>query len=76
MNILRLFFDIVIPRFITEDSAVTWSVQDERYEIVCSMLDVLEHERFDGIVTVKTFNFFGFGLFPKAVSKVKPWSFK
>jgi hypothetical protein len=64
--------DVLIPRFMTEDVALIDT--GERYEIVCSMVDVMEWERFDGVATMRVFNFLGFALFPKMIGEVRPWS--
>lgn len=71
MNIRQLF-DIILPRFITEDVAL--HDNGDCYEIVCCMSDIQEGERFDGIVTMRTFNLFGLAIFPKQVGEVRPWA--
>lgn len=71
MNIRRLL-DIIVPRFITEDVALEFN--GDHYIIVCCMDDVWPGESFDAIGTMQTFNFFGFGLFPKHIGEVRPWA--
>lgn len=74
---LRKLFDILIPRFITEDVAVEvayCSHCDEAHpQPVCCMADVEPDDVFDGIMTMSCFNLFGLGLFPRQVSEIRPW---
>lgn len=71
MNFIIKFLDICIPRFIDEDVALV--NVDGQLEIVCSMKDVEQDEVFDGIVTIRGFNFFGFMLFSKCIGEVRPF---
>jgi len=68
---LARIIDIVMPRFITEEVALIDT--GDRYEPVCSMVDVQDGERFDAVATFRSFNLFGIGLRPKMIGKVKPW---
>lgn len=74
---LRKFFDIVIPRFKTEDVAVAiifcHHCDEPHAQPVCCMDDVDPWEHFDGIMTMSCFNLFGYGLFPRQVSEIRPW---
>lgn len=77
---LRNLLDALIPRFMTEEVAVEEYSDyfncigiDAQYEIVCSMRDIKPGERFDGIATMRVFNLFGMGLFPKQIGEVRPW---
>jgi len=62
---MNLLLDLLIPRFITEDVAVL--EVDGEYRPICNVDDLNMYDVYDKIITVKTFNFFGFGLFPKMV---------
>lgn len=70
MNLAKLL-DIIIPRLLTEDVALT-EVGDH-YEIACSMADVRPSERFDAVATMRTFNLFGMALSPTMVGEPRPW---
>lgn len=64
---LRFLIDILVPRFITEDVALSFSGHGAatdwgNYAIVCSMADVGPDEWFDGVATVDSFQFLGFGV--------------
>ncbi|MBB3017642.1 hypothetical protein FHR70_000682 [Microvirga lupini] len=71
-KLLRLL-DIIVPRFISEDTAVRRVGKSSMYEPVCSMKDIDPGERFDGIATYVMFNLFGQGLFPRQVGSIRPW---
>lgn len=68
IKIFVLFaLDILVPRFITEDVAMSYSGSGarsdwENYDIECSMIDVQPEEIFDGVATVDSFQFFGLGI--------------
>jgi hypothetical protein len=68
---IKQIFDILIPRFMTEDVALMET--DEGYEIVCAMSDIEHGEEWDGIATMKMFNMFGFAMFPRQIGEVRPW---
>lgn len=76
----RKLLDVLTPRIVTEDVALEEYSDyfncmgiDEQYGIVCSMRDIKPGERFDGIATMRVFNLFGMGLFPKQIGDVRPW---
>lgn len=71
MKAIRVFLDIVIPRFLTKDVCLLWD--GEFYQIACCVGDAREGEEFDGIATMRCFNLFGVGLFPSIVGEVRPW---
>lgn len=60
-------WEICIPRFVTEDVALRY-VNDGQpadwpsYEIACCMADLEPTEIFDGMATVDSFVFLGFGI--------------
>lgn len=63
---LLFAWDLIIPRFITEDVALNHisGPKDEiaSYEIACSLCDVFPGEAFDAVATVDAFQFLGFGI--------------
>lgn len=72
-----LLLDIIVPRFVTEDAAVIstycGNCADEHLQPVCSMADIEPGEVYDGIITMRSFNFFGRGLWAKQVGPIRPW---
>lgn len=74
---LPRWLDIIIPRFLTEDVAVELlecAHCDEQHVLpVCAMYDVALGETFDGVATMRSFNLFGFGLFPRIIGEPRPW---
>ncbi len=75
---LARFFDIMVPRFMTEDVAALafdcGHCDEPHYAPICSMADVMPGETFDAIIAMRSFNLFGFGLFPRYdVDSVRPW---
>lgn len=69
---IKMFFDIIIPRFLTEDVVVV-DVGDH-YELAFPLRFVTEGEMFDGIVTLQTFNFFGVGCFSKQLGELRKFT--
>lgn len=70
-------WDVVIPRFITEEVALIRSAPGPRddidnYEIVCSIDDADPGEIFDAIATVHAFQAFGRG-FAYRIENFRPW---
>ncbi|MEJ1464986.1 MAG: hypothetical protein RPU15_17220 [Candidatus Sedimenticola sp. (ex Thyasira tokunagai)] len=62
---MNKILDIIIPRFLVEDVAVL-EVGDE-YQPVCCVKDLQPGDHYDKIITVRTLNLFGFGVFPKLI---------
>lgn len=60
---INKFFDIVVPRFMTEVVAFGYSDKHQAYIPVCSIKDVNKGEKFMYGV-LKSFNLFGMALFP------------
>jgi len=71
MKLLLRILDVLIPRFLDEDVVV--ELRDDGYHLLFPMSEVEPHEVFDGIVTMRTFNFFGIALFPKQIGEVRPF---
>lgn len=71
---LALFlWDVIIPRFITEDVALSGSGPEwEDYFIVCSMADVAAGEEHDAVATVDAFQFLGMGITYR-IWNFRPW---
>lgn len=76
MKLPRLL-DILIPRFVSEDAAAVVThcghCDEEHPHPVCAMADVEPGEVFDGIITMRSFNLFGMGLFPSFDGEMRPW---
>lgn len=68
---MNRLLDILIPRFITEEVALTDA--GDHLEIACSMADVKPGERFAAVATVRTLNLFGLGLFPTMIGEPREW---
>lgn len=66
---LPFLLDLLLPRFITEDAAAQITYCDQCANPhpmpVCSMADVRPGEVFDGIITMRSFNLFGFAIFAR-----------
>lgn len=71
-TLLYKFYDIFFPRFITEEVVIMYD-EEGVGQLICRLEDVFEDEVFDGIVTVRSFNLFGYAIFPTMVGDVKPW---
>lgn len=65
--------DFIMPRFITEEVAL--ELTPEGYLPVIPISQVEPGEKFDGVVTMWSFNLFGFALFPRTVGEVRPWPY-
>ncbi|WP_368216629.1 hypothetical protein [Aeromonas sp. R2-3] len=63
--------DLLTPRYITEDVAI--ELRDDGYYPVCSMADIEEGERFDGVVAMRSFTWLGVAWPSKLVGEVRPW---
>lgn len=72
MNIKR-FFDIIVPRFITEDTALRLDKSTNSLYPICCVLDLEPGEIPDAVCKIKLFNFFGLALFPKQDSLPMTW---
>lgn len=63
--------DILVPRFVDDEMACNDLGGDE-YELL-ELGAVEPGERFDCIITVRSFNLFGYGLFPKQIGEGRPF---
>lgn len=70
LETLADILDVIVPRFIREDVALEYNDEQEGWDIVCSVKDIQEGEEFEAFATVKSFNLFGYGLFPRMVGEV------
>ena len=81
IKFLYLLYDILVPRFITEDVALRYlgvETLDEygecsAYEIECSMDDVEPGEKFDATAEVDSFTWLGFG-YAYRIRNVRDWA--
>ena len=69
---MNRFLDLLIPRVITEDVALIDT--GDGLEIACRLADVRRGERFAAVATFRSFNLFGFALFPKMIGEPRDWS--
>jgi hypothetical protein len=67
MNLL----DLLIPRIITEETALSWNGQE--WEAVCRMADIKPGETFDAVVTISGLTFLGLMFFGRMVDEPRPW---
>lgn len=63
---MNKFFDMIIPRFITEKVAVI-KIDEEMYIVLCAEADLQHGDEFDFIAEAKSFNFFGKSYFAKVL---------
>lgn len=72
------FISIMIPRFIKEDVAFVLyeegtTPDDNTYFPICALDDVDESDDVQMVGTMRSFNLFGFGLFPKLIGELRPY---
>lgn len=79
-KILSVIYDFAVPRFIEEDVAVNVEFINNGKEVliidIYPLALVEPPVRFDGVIRVRYFNLFGFALFTKPISKLKPFSYQ
>lgn len=79
-KILSVIYDFAVPRFIEEDVAVNVEFMNNGKEVliidIYPLALVEPPVRFDGVIRVRYFNLFGFALFTKPISKLKPFSYQ
>ena len=68
---MNRLLDLILPRFITEDVALIDT--GDGLEIGCRLADVRHGERFAAVATIRSFNLFGFALFPRMVGEPREW---
>jgi len=68
VELIKFIVDILTPRFITEEVAVL-VLENGDYQPICQFIHLRPGEYYDKKVTIRTFNFFGFGLFPKLIKE-------
>lgn len=69
---------IMIPRFIKEDVAFVLyeegaTPDDNTYYPLCALDDVDITDEVHMVGLMRSFNFFGFGLFPKLIGELRPY---
>lgn len=64
---MNKILDILIPRFITEEVALEYDAQLDKFVPICAMVDIGPYDYVDAKVTFRSFNFFGLALFPSMV---------
>lgn len=71
-------FSILIPRFIKEEVAFTLyeegeTPEDNTYFPICALDDVDETDDVQMVGMMRSFNLFGFALFPKLIGELRPY---
>jgi len=70
LSIIIWLLDVLVPRMITEKTALVLSLCPDEYEVLCPF-DELEHlEAYDATCTMHYFNLFGFAIFPKVIGEI------
>ena len=64
IGLIHWLYDMLMPRFVTEQLALTYCEEDGEYEVYGQLWLCDESDDIDAICTCKCFNFFGFALFP------------
>ncbi|WVP82771.1 hypothetical protein vBEcoMJN03_1910 [Escherichia phage vB_EcoM_JN03] len=68
-------FDILCPRFIKEEVAfVNHEGQQDLWIPLCALSDVTESDEVGMVGTMRSFNLFGFALFPKLIGELRPYN--
>ena len=66
IEIICMFLDWAIPRFISEDVALI--DEGDGYGVLCAMHNIRDGDYYDAIATARSFDFFGHGYFAKFVN--------
>lgn len=78
LSLLTFFywlFDILCPRFIKEEVAfVNHEGQQDLWIPLCALSDVTESDEVGMVDTMRSFNLFGFSLFPKLIGELHPYN--
>ncbi|CAB5508633.1 hypothetical membrane protein [Salmonella phage Se_EM1] len=78
LSLLTFFywlFDILCPRFIKEEVAfVNHEGQQDLWIPLCALSDVTESDEVGMVGTMRSFNLFGFALFPKLIGELHPYN--
>ncbi|UGL60181.1 hypothetical protein [Salmonella phage vB_SenAc-pSC20] len=78
LSLLTFFywlFDILCPRFIKEEVAfVNHEGQQDLWIPLCALSDVTESDEVGMVGTMRSFNLFGFSLFPKLIGELHPYN--
>jgi len=61
-------FDLLTPRFIVENCAFKRDENGDLYNF-CREVDLMPGEAYEKILPIRSFNFFGFALFPELVEE-------
>ena len=60
---MHILLDIFLPRFVTDECAAILD-RDGIYHVVCLVDELTPDAVYTDIITVRSFNLFGFALFP------------
>ncbi|AYN55392.1 hypothetical protein [Dickeya phage Coodle] len=75
---LLFLLDVLVPRFIEEVVAFGMCDDSEdpdvyEYYPMCALKDIAEGEEVAAVGTMRSFNLFGFALFPKLIGELRPY---
>ncbi len=63
---MNKILDLLIPRF-TNDRVAIVIMENGDYQSICLEHQLRDDDIYDKIITVRVFNLFGLGLFPKMI---------
>lgn len=65
---LKQFLDAFTPRFVTDE--VAFSMDEQGYHLIGSMWMLDPGERYDATGKIRSFNLFGWAIFPKLIGDI------
>lgn len=68
MRLLKLLFDVLTPRFVTDEVAIRL-IDEGQAEVVCLKEQLTTMDDYDEIAYCRCFNLFGVAIFPKIIRK-------
>lgn len=71
-SIIRTAYDLLMPRFITEDVVVTED-EEGRNVPLCRVGQERDDDVIVGVISIRSFALLGWALFPKAASALRPY---
>ncbi|AFE86193.1 hypothetical protein [Salinivibrio phage CW02] len=68
MKLIKLLFDVLVPRFVTDEVAIRL-ISESQAEVVCLKEQLTDMDDYDEIAYCRCFNLFGVALYPKIIRK-------
>lgn len=68
MKLIKLLFDVLIPRFVTDEVAIRL-ISESQAEVVCLKEQLTDMDDYDEVAYCRCFNLFGVALSPKIIRK-------